>query len=333
MRNIPDKINGDSIQDYEWNPAQEELENIVTDTGQTLNPADSHQASKAASIYAGSGDYYIDSGSANAYVLSPVGSKQSPIAYIDGLRIRFVPANNNTTSSQITISGLSAKDVKKGSFISTPSSLVTGDINTNYITEAIYNASLDCFILNPACYTQILVTAQLPTGSRVPMEIPTGSPPAGWIPDISGTIGSSGSGSSVRANDDCLALYTLWWTNLSYDPVVGGRGASASVDFIANKKLNIPTSANRVIANASGSGFGLGAVTGSSTHGITINESVTHTHVVNNTAGPTAAADNIQSGGGWAYYKYNNITTTSSGSSAAMSLMQPTYFSNIFIKL
>lgn len=36
-----------------------------------------------------------------------------------------------------------------------------------------------------------------------------------------------------------------------------------------------------------------------------------HTHGVNNVTGSTPTADNVNSSGGWAYWKYNNITTTS----------------------
>lgn len=55
------------------------------------------------------------------------------------------------------------------------------------------------------------------------------------------TIGSSSSGASERANTDCQSLFLWIWNNISDGPapVVGGRGASASADWAANKQITL----------------------------------------------------------------------------------------------
>jgi len=145
---------GDTVDAEHFNPPYAELENLVTDSGQSLSELNNHQASTASAIYAGAGDYYTDTGAANAYILSPTGSLQTPLAFRDGLRVRFVPANANTGASTLAISGLSAVPLKKGS-VTAPIGLITGDIITNYVVEAVYCASAGCFILSPYSYSQI----------------------------------------------------------------------------------------------------------------------------------------------------------------------------------
>lgn len=64
----------------------------------------------------------------------------------------------------------------------------------------------------------------------------------GWIKLNGTTIGSASSGASQRANADTSALFAYLWANCpqSHCAVTGGRGASASVDFTANKSIAVP---------------------------------------------------------------------------------------------
>lgn len=56
------------------------------------------------------------------------------------------------------------------------------------------------------------------------------------------TIGNASSSATERANADTSALFAHLWNNLSNTiaPVSGGRGASASGDFGANKNIQLP---------------------------------------------------------------------------------------------
>ena len=75
------------------------------------------------------------------------------------------------------------------------------------------------------------------------------TPPAGYLLAF-GTIGTTGSGASNRANPDQINLFTLIWNNWAnaQAPVSGGRGASAAADFAAAKTIAIPDLRGRVVA-------------------------------------------------------------------------------------
>lgn len=62
---------------------------------------------------------------------------------------------------------------------------------------------------------------------------------SGWVRANARTIGSASSGATERANADTSALYDYLWSNFSDTlcPVSGGRGASSSADFSANKAI------------------------------------------------------------------------------------------------
>jgi len=74
-----------------------------------------------------------------------------------------------------------------------------------------------------------------------PIWVPKTGARAGWVRMNGRTIGSVSSGASERANADTQSLYEYTWNNYSDDlcPVTGGRGATASADFAANKPIAI----------------------------------------------------------------------------------------------
>lgn len=112
MLNIPIQVNFVTcLQDVEFNSLAQENENLVTSSGQTLSGIDNFQISKAVAIYAGGGDFYTDSGVANAYVLSPLGARLSPPSYEDGMRVRFRTANANTGASTVDVNSSGIKAI------------------------------------------------------------------------------------------------------------------------------------------------------------------------------------------------------------------------------
>lgn len=89
-------------------------------------------------------------------------------------------------------------------------------------------------------------TTILQTGQIVPMY-GTGVL-SGFVRANGRTIGSASSGATERANADVQALFEYLWgadANLS---VSGGRGASASADWSANKTIALPDLRGRVLA-------------------------------------------------------------------------------------
>ncbi len=137
MDTIPVKGPGDQLLSAEYNNAPQEAMNFVTDTGQTLSGLDLHQTSKAAAIYAAVGDFYTDSGAADAYVLNLVTPRQGPIIYANGMRIRFIPGNVNTGASTVNVNSLGIKNFKDVD----GSDLIAGEIEANGFVEAYYDGT------------------------------------------------------------------------------------------------------------------------------------------------------------------------------------------------
>lgn len=71
---------------------------------------------------------------------------------------------------------------------------------------------------------------------------------SGWVRMNGRTIGSASSGATERANADAEALFLYLWNNLSNTIAAvsgGGRGASASADWNANKTIVVPSMQGR----------------------------------------------------------------------------------------
>jgi hypothetical protein len=166
----------------------------------------------------------------------------------------------------------------------------------------------------------------------------------GWVLMNDGTIGSAASGATTRANADTSSLYTLLWNNTANSEcaVSSGRGANAAADFSANKTLALPKSLGRALA-VYGSGSGLTAralalTAGAETHTLDTSEMPAHTHA------PSGASDfviaNAPGGvliqtapGAQVSSVASSTSTASTGGGAAHTVMQPTVFLNVMIKL
>ena len=163
-----------------------------------------------------------------------------------------------------------------------------------------------------------------------------------YLPDLvraGSTNGLCGMGCSNpvratnRANQDTFQLYKTIWDGVSdtWAPVSTGRGASAVADFVALKTLTLPRSLGRALAGAgNGSGLtarALGEYTGTETHSMISAELPPHTH--------TYSGQGSTSGFGFASGTAHATVGTGAGpgSSQAFSIMEPTSFFNVFIKL
>lgn len=123
--------------------------------------------------------------------------------------------------------------------------------------------------------------------------------PTGYIWGSGKTIGNATSGATERANDDTLLLFTLFWSDFS-DSILpiytsagaaSTRGASASSDFAAGKRISVPDKRGRVSAgkddmggtaagrlNIAVDGLTDGAAGGSQVHTLASSEMPSHTH-------------------------------------------------------
>lgn len=115
---------------------------------------------------------------------------------------------------------------------------------------------------------------------------------AGWVRANGRTIGSASSGATERANADCQALFEYLWGADSSLTVSGGRGASASADWSANKTITLPDFRGRVLAGMDDMGASsatrlsdilnsttLGAAGGAKTHTLTTAQIPSHRHL------------------------------------------------------
>jgi len=112
MQDLNDKATGQTLTATEWNQLPSEIQNVIEALGITLSNADLNQLGKAIAGYVANGTFYADSGAANAYVLTAIGSKQSPTAYTNGMQIAFVPGNMNTGASTVNVASLGVKDLR-----------------------------------------------------------------------------------------------------------------------------------------------------------------------------------------------------------------------------
>lgn len=136
-------------------------------------------------------------------------------------------------------------------------------------------------------------------------------PDPGWIiwDNVNGTIGNAASGATIRANADCLALWTLLYTNVvdTYAPVSGGRTGNAVTDFNAGKTMRLNLTGRAPVGAGNGTtGIttrALGTTFGAETHTLLETESATHYHPVflydpGHAHGFTAAVAGSSTGGG-----------------------------------
>ena len=149
--NIPDKVVTDDYFASEWTQFKNEIENAIESSGQTL-AVNSVQLKQAMARFTANADAYTDSGAADAYVLNPIansgaGTNDSPSAYINLQKARFIAGNTNTGASTVNIAGVGIKSIEKNSW---GSALVAGDIvaGTEYILT--FSISNDTFNLTPA---------------------------------------------------------------------------------------------------------------------------------------------------------------------------------------
>jgi hypothetical protein len=125
----------------QYNQSPLEQTNFISSTGQLPSADDLNQTSKSAANYASAGDYYIDSGIADSYILLPfttTGINFFGITqYFTGARFRFKPLHNNTGACSASINGLSPKLIK----LKSGSDPVAGDLSNTEFYELTYDGT------------------------------------------------------------------------------------------------------------------------------------------------------------------------------------------------
>lgn len=92
-----------------------------------------------------------DTGSANTYVCQITGTN---VGLNAGTTVKFKAANANTTASTLQVNSLTAKALRKSGDIA----LVSGDIVANQIVEAVYDATLDHWLMTSPTANSVSAT-------------------------------------------------------------------------------------------------------------------------------------------------------------------------------
>lgn len=140
MQIIPTKVDGTStLAAAEFNQIPLELTNAIASAGLTPSNGDLNQLAKALAAYTALANFYTDSGSADTYVLTALGSLKSPTTYSNGMRVRFRPGNTNTGASTVNVAGLGVIDIKKADGSTDPAA---GDLTASTEVDLTYDGSV-----------------------------------------------------------------------------------------------------------------------------------------------------------------------------------------------
>jgi hypothetical protein len=150
MEDLTGKVVLGTVTAAEWNQMPQEMQNVITDILTAgLDPLDLNQLGKAIAGYAAAGDFFSDTGAADAYDLAPVGNRQGPDdmgADMDGFRARFRAANANATTTP-TVDFTTASGGPWTITDEEGNALVAGDIPTTRDTEIRFDQTAGEFIL------------------------------------------------------------------------------------------------------------------------------------------------------------------------------------------
>lgn len=315
MRDIQTKVdNVDTLSGDEFNAnLKSELQNVVTGTGQTLDPSvgpdsDLNMFGKAMSVYGSASEYYQESGTANAYVLSRSTTLQPLSSYIDGMVVMFKTSNANTGASTVNVSGLGIKSIQEPD----GTALTSGRIKSNAYVTARYNLSSDRFeIVNTDTkVVSTIITASTtysPSSAVKSIRIKAiggGGGGGGVDGQGGGTSALSGAGGGGGASE--LLTDTV---DASYTIVIGagGAGGLAGVNGVDGGDTTVTSLSVNIIAG--GGGGGTGEIGGAGYGG------------GNGGDGGVSSGGDINSKGGDATSAYRSGGTPTSGSLSGSSIL------------
>lgn len=208
MQDLNDKITGGTLSAAEWNELPSETQNVIEDTGQTLSSGDLNQLGKGIANYVSNGTFYTDSGAADAYVLTTIGSKQSSTTYTDGLRVSFIADNDNTGAATVNVATLGVKNIKLSDGTNPGAGQISGR------TELVFDLGNDRFEL----VTAVSIVTQGSNANGSFRQTSDGSVIQ------HGLKGGAGTGFTVTL--------PIAFTDAVYDVVVTHAGSDATVNAV-----------------------------------------------------------------------------------------------------
>ncbi len=227
MQDLNNKVTGGTLTAAEWNEVPSEIQNVIEALGIVLSTGDLNQLGKAIAGYAANGDFYTDSGGADAYVLATVGAgKQAPPSYLDGMVIRFIADNANTGASTVNVAALGVKSITDQDGNALAAGALAGSV------EAVFDNANDRFeLLNTGVTNLVVVTASgnydKPTGLKAAEALPVGAGGGGGGVDGQGA-GTFGAGGGGGAGGWTRKIYLAANLAASEPIVIGAGGAGGT---------------------------------------------------------------------------------------------------------
>jgi hypothetical protein len=244
---ILSKINGNTLSATEFNQIPTELEALQTSSGQPSSDAILNQVSIATSRYAAN-NFYIDSGVADAYVLTLAASMTNPVSatvgYFVGMTIRFRAGNANTGASTVNVNSTGVKNLKKEDGTT---DLAAGDIPTTRDSTFRYNGTSFVQVIEAN-----LATTSTSGTTLLPSQITIANNATDANNDIDFSAGnfivSDGSAQGIASSVEVKRLDATWAAGNNAGGLAAGLTKTNSTWYHCFKLLN-PTT------GATGSGF------------------------------------------------------------------------------
>ncbi|MHB1333379.1 MAG: gp53-like domain-containing protein [Sulfuriferula sp.] len=239
-----------TVPGYEWyNHVQEEIVALIAAAGLTLDDANNAQMLEAVQrlIDAQSGNYALDTGVANAYV---VALNPAIAAYTDGLTVRLKIVNANTAASTLNAGGGVVPLVND-----VGGALVAGDLPAGGIVTATYIASAGEFYVTSTVQSQGDARYILQSNEVTAASDPTGVDnstkvaSSGWIRNAMANIATAaGFAASFSSNGYVKFPSWLggWIINWGFFAGNATSGGAVSVTF----PLAFTTSMNSLVLGA-----------------------------------------------------------------------------------
>jgi hypothetical protein len=266
---IVSKINGNTCSATEFNQIPTELEALQTSSGQTSSDAILNQVSIATSRYAAN-NFYIDSGAADAYVLTLAASMTNPVSatvgYFNGMTIRFRAGNANTGASTVNVNSAGVKNLKQADGTT---DLAAGDIPTTQDSVFRYNGTVFVLESGSASTTakgivELLTNAELTAGTDT-----TRAATAAAIASLFGTSLRSTDGyarSPVKVGGAFVEIIFQWGLVASASIPTPGTSytvtfplafptACLHVNYIGQGTYNAASTANDIVISKSTASF------------------------------------------------------------------------------
>lgn len=246
MQDLTGKIPGGQLTAAEWNQLPEEVQKVITNSGQALSGGTLDQLAKAIAGYSASGTYYTSSGAANTYALTSIGTLQPPISYTNGMKIRFIPNITNTGASTANVATLGNKAIVN----EWGSPLQKGQLNSNKPAEAEFNTGDDNFrLLNSSQVVLVTSGDFVLAGSVAQWEDITGI----TTEVVSGGVYEIEVMLNIEVANPQVATYSLRWDSQSptmYSATTIFQNPVTNYTLIGTTDISVPQDIDAGLTNA-----------------------------------------------------------------------------------